>query len=383
MKKLNLPSALSVALLIPLLTCSSFSYSEKRLASTYETNTKNIAIATFAGGCFWCTEADFEKLDGVIQVISGYSGVEKANPTYKEVSRGQTQHTESIQVFYDPTQISYQGLLERFWRMIDPTDDRGQFVDRGKQYRPAIFFHNPQQKALIGNSIKQLEASGRLSTKVAIQVAPFNNFYTAEDYHQDYYQRNPVRYSYYRHNSGRDQYLEKTWNDQLTHDYKRYKNQQSAADHLIERYIKPSETHLKKVLTPLQYKVTQKDGTERAFDNLYWDEKREGIYVDIVSGEPLFSSTDKFKSGTGWPSFTKPIQKMTITEKEDNSLFMKRTEVRSRIGNSHLGHLFNDGPQPTGLRYCINSASLRFIPKEQLAAEGYAEFLALFTTKIK
>ena len=358
---------------------TSITTSAEKAPSTPSPISQSIAIATFAGGCFWCTESDFEKLDGVLQVISGYSGGSIKNPTYQQVAGGQTQHTESVQIYYDPSVISYEGLLEKLWRTMDPTDAGGSFVDRGKQYRPAVFYHNNAQKIAVEESLQKLEKSGPFNGAMATEVSAFTTFYTAEDYHQDYYLRNPIRYKYYRHGSGRDQFMDKTWGEKRNHDYQQYSDQHSAADVKTTQFVKPSEQYLQSKLTPLQYEVTQKDGTERAFDNSFWDEKREGIYVDIVSGEVLFSSRDKFKSGTGWPSFTRPIAGASIVEKEDNSLFMKRVEVRSKLADSHLGHLFSDGPQPTGQRYCINSASLRFIPKDEMKTQGYADYLSHFS----
>ena len=311
-------------------------------------------LATFAGGCFWCMVSPFEEMPGIHGVVSGYTGGHKENPTYEEVCSETTGHAEAVQITFDPEVFPYHKLLDLFWRQIDPTDAGGQFYDRGESYRTAIFYHTEEQKRLAEESKAELEASGRFDKPVATQIVPASTFYPAEEYHQDYHKKNTTHYKRYRQGSGRDAFIERHWT------------------------VRKDEQELRERLTPMQYAVTQENGTEPPFRNEFWDFKGEGIYVDIVSGEPLFSSLDKFDSHCGWPSFHRPLHASSITGRMDKSHGMVRIEVRSKQGDSHLGHVFDDGPGPEGLRYCINSAALRFIPKEDLEKEGYGEYLQLF-----
>jgi peptide methionine sulfoxide reductase msrA/msrB len=311
--------------------------------------------ATFAGGCFWCMVEPFDEQEGIIDIRSGYTGGNSEHPTYKEVISGDTGHVEAVQITFDPDMFSYKRLLDLFWQQIDPTDDGGQFKDRGESYKTAIFYHNETQKEQAIQSKKDLSESGRFSNPLVTEILPALPFYEAEEYHQDFYKKNAFRYALYKRGSGREEFKRTYW--------------------------PMDRSHLRVSLTDMQYHVTQEDGTEPPFDNEYWENRQEGLYVDIVSGEPLFTSKDQYDSGCGWPSFKKPVMDASVKERYELTHKSTRVEVRSREGDSHLGHVFTDGPGPKGLRYCINSAALRFIPKEELEAEGYGDFLILFNGK--
>lgn len=312
-------------------------------------------LVTFAGGCFWCMFKPFSQYEGIEKIVAGYTGGYVKNPTYEEVCSENTGHLEAIQLTYEDEIVNYEDLLNIYWKQIDPTDDGGQFNDRGNRYKTAIFYHDEYQRDIAIKSKQKLQESRIFKDEIATGILPAETFYIAEEYHQDYYKKNPMHYEMYFKGSGRYDFIKSFWD----------KNNKE-------------RENLKKILTPIQFEVTQNDQTEPPFNNEYWDNKEEGIYVDIVSGEVLFTSKDKFESGCGWPSFTKPVDENVIREKSDFSHGMYRTEVRSTKSNSHLGHVFDDGPKEHGgLRYCINSASLKFIPKSKMEEEGYSNYIKL------
>lgn len=345
--------------------------------------------AVFAGGCFWSVTSDFEKIPtGIISVISGYTGGTNEDPTYSNYTEGG--HREAVEITYDPAKVSYGELAQYLLQHIDPTDAGGSFYDRGPEYTSAIYYESEDEKKSAEDVISNITKENIFSKPIVTAITPRVKFWPAEDYHQDYAKKNPIQYGLYRAATGRDAFVEKTWQGKdITIHHTTTMNPEetthannassSAMTDSWKHFTKPNAEELKKKLTPEQFQVTQQEGTETPFRNEYADNHADGIYVDVVSGEPLYSSKDKYDSGTGWPSFVKPISPDDITTKEDNGLISSRTEVRSKIADSHLGHVFNDGPADRGgMRYCMNSAALRFIAKENLEKEGYGEFAHLF-----
>lgn len=307
-----------------------------------------------AGGCFWGLEKYFKTIYGVLKTSVGYANGNKENPTYEDVSYHHSGHAETVEITYNPNRVSLSFLLEQFYRVIDPTSLNRQGNDEGIQYRSGIYYVDQEDLKVVEHSIKNLQKE--YQKKIVIEVLPLYNFTKGEEYHQNYLEKNPSGYC---------------------HISKEKIAQMNNAIDYQTLYKAHSKEELKGMLTELQYDVTQNGATEKPFQNEYYAHFKSGIYVDITTGEPLFSSNDKFESGCGWPSFTKPIHKENLLEREDTSHGMKRTEVQSRIGNAHLGHVFEDGPiLKGGLRYCINSASLRFIPKENMESEGYGYLLS-------
>ena len=351
--------------------------SEKHMKKTRD-ELVGYARASFAGGCFWCTESDLQKAPGVVEVVSGYAGGDTANPSYADVTGGRSGHRESVEVFYDSKKTTYRELVRFHLMHIDPTDDGGQFYDRGESYQPVIFYASEEERAIAEDAIRELDEAKIFEKPVAVRVLPYKNFYTAEEYHQNYAEENTIKYCAYRESSGRDAFLKKyfdakSW-EELIGKKMSASNDISSLD--FSNFTKPSEDELRERLTDIQYEVTQKEGTEKPFQNVYNENHMAGIYVDIVSGEPLYSSDDKYESGTGWPSFVKPIDSRYIVERVDKGFFSTRTEVRSRYGDSHLGHVFPDGPSDRGgKRYCMNSAAMRFIPREDMEKEGYGAYI--------
>lgn len=318
-----------------------------------ENNLKDIYLA---GGCFWGVEAYMDRVYGVYDVTSGYANGTTENPTYEEVITGKTGHAETVHVRYDPERTDLTTILDHFFTIIDPTSLNKQGNDRGTQYRSGVFFTDPAEQAVIEKVVN--EQQKRYDDPIVTEVEALTSYTLAEEYHQDYLEKNPNGYCHVEFDSLEDQEIPSLIDP---------------AD-----YPKPSDKELKAKLTDAQYKVTQGSDTEAAFSNKYWDSFEDGIYVDVVTGEPLFSSKDKYDSQCGWPSFTQPIIPEVVTEHKDKSFNMVRTEVRSRAGDSHLGHVFDDGPKDRGgLRYCINSAAIDFVPLEQMEEAGYGYLTSL------
>lgn len=299
-----------------------------------------------AGGCFWGVEGYFKRIEGVKDTTCGYANGKTANPNYEDVCRHNTGHAETVRVLFDADVINLEDLLIYYFRIIDPVSANKQGNDVGTQYRTGIYYTDESLLPVIKAAVEREQR--KYNEKIAVEVLPLENFYSAEEYHQNYLDKNPNGYCHINLNLANEPIVRS------------------------ENYKKLDDKELKEKLTTLQYDVTMNAATERPFDNEFNSNFERGIYVDITSGEPLFLSTDKFESGCGWPSFSKPIQKDLVRYNEDLSLGRRRIEVRSNVADAHLGHVFDDGPSELGgLRYCINSAALRFIPIDKMDAQGY------------
>lgn len=316
----------------------------------------------FAGGCFWGVEEYFSRIPGVSEVSVGYANGITSTPDYRQVCEGNTGHAETVHVRYDPERVSLRTLTEQFFKIIDPLSVNRQGNDIGSQYRTGIYFVDPEDKEVIAQVMQAVQAGYRKT--LAVELQPLTTYYRAEEYHQRYLKKNPGGYCHINFDS-----------------LSELEDGPDACPLPLSprtRYVKPSPAELQETLSPESYSVTQLGGTEAPFSGEYWDNKKRGIYVDVVTGEPLFTSSDKFESGCGWPSFTRPIEAGALVEKEDRSHGMIRTEVKSRLGESHLGHVFDDGPKERGgLRYCINSAALRFIAYDDMDKAGYGSLKKL------
>ncbi len=323
----------------------------------------NARTIYLAGGCFWGVEAYFERIDGVLDAVSGYANGRTENPSYEDVVYRNTGHAETVKVVYNPDKLSLDNILQYYFRIIDPTSLNKQGNDRGVQYRTGVYTTDAAEQEVVADALAQLQQ--RYQRPLVVENTALEHFYEAEQYHQDYLMKNPNGYCHVD--------LSKA-DEPLSRKPEQAEKSQPGFD--ASRFEKPDSKTLQQRLSREEYQVTQNSGTERAFSHRYDELFEPGLYVDIVSGEPLFSSSDKYQSGCGWPSFVQPINASAVTEHTDTSYNMRRIEVRSQLADSHLGHVFPDGPRDRGgLRYCINGASLKFIPKAQMQEQGYGQWL--------